>query len=276
MNSEKRPIEIEDLLRLKRAERPPAEFWSQFDRQLRAKQLAAIVAKRPWWQRVPNLFGGFTRYHVPLGAAAVLAVTFITLRDNHPGARAHAEKVTAVQPASLNPAPGPAAAIGPLPEEPTFHTLERIAHPAGNPAPGTSPAADTGESRQTGQLAGMIPLVGAPSLASRQSDESAATEAVASLTQSLAAETSLTRGLLTSATAFETRGISRATVEPLQQIAVHADRARTRLQNAMVAMASAEGPTRVGERTASHLDEDRLSDQMRRLDARGDRVMWKF
>ena len=40
MNPEStRPIVIEDLLRLKRAERPPAEFWSTFDRELRAKQL---------------------------------------------------------------------------------------------------------------------------------------------------------------------------------------------------------------------------------------------
>src|SRR5688500_9903152 len=80
MNPEKRPIQIEDLLRLKRAERPPAEFWTEFDRQLRAKQLSALVAKRPWWQRVPRLFTGFSRYHLPLGAAAILAVTLITLQ----------------------------------------------------------------------------------------------------------------------------------------------------------------------------------------------------
>ena len=46
----KRPVSVEDLLRLKRAERPPDSFWADFDRQLRAKQLAALVEKRPWWQ----------------------------------------------------------------------------------------------------------------------------------------------------------------------------------------------------------------------------------
>ena len=35
---EKRPVTIEDLLRLKSTERPPAEFWDKFDRELRAKQ----------------------------------------------------------------------------------------------------------------------------------------------------------------------------------------------------------------------------------------------
>ena len=38
-------VTIEDLLRLKRAERPPASFWSDFDREMRAKQLAAIGAE---------------------------------------------------------------------------------------------------------------------------------------------------------------------------------------------------------------------------------------
>ena len=33
MNQEKRPITIEDLLRLKRAERPAPEFWAEFDRE---------------------------------------------------------------------------------------------------------------------------------------------------------------------------------------------------------------------------------------------------
>ena len=47
MNQEnKRPVTLEDLLRLKRAERPAAEFWVRFDRELRAKQEAAEPAAR--------------------------------------------------------------------------------------------------------------------------------------------------------------------------------------------------------------------------------------
>ena len=41
----KRSVSLEDLLRLKRAERPPESYWADFDRQLRAKQLAALVEK---------------------------------------------------------------------------------------------------------------------------------------------------------------------------------------------------------------------------------------
>src|SRR5262245_24256276 len=77
-----RPVAIEDLLRLKRAERPPPEFWTTFDRSLRAKQLAALVEKRPWWRSRPQIFAGvFSRYRLPLGAGAVVALAFVALRN---------------------------------------------------------------------------------------------------------------------------------------------------------------------------------------------------
>src|SRR5688572_7665440 len=79
-----RPITIEDLLRLKRAEVPPAEFWSTFDRELRAKQLAALLPKRRWWQTLPAAIARLprSRYRVPLGASAVLAITFFSVHDD--------------------------------------------------------------------------------------------------------------------------------------------------------------------------------------------------
>ena len=59
MNQEsKRPITLEDIIRLKRAERPPPQFWAQFDRELRAKQLAALMEKRPWWRSLAWRTGG--------------------------------------------------------------------------------------------------------------------------------------------------------------------------------------------------------------------------
>lgn len=79
--SNKRPVTLEDLLRLKRAERPSAQFWTEFDRELRAKQLAALVEKRPWWSALPRAFAGLSRYHVPIGATAVLALTIVSVRE---------------------------------------------------------------------------------------------------------------------------------------------------------------------------------------------------
>lgn len=77
MNDQQRTapkVSLEDLLRLKRAERPPAEFWVEFEQNLRAKQLAAIVDKRPWWFGLRSAF----KWTVPLGAAGAVAATVMT------------------------------------------------------------------------------------------------------------------------------------------------------------------------------------------------------
>lgn len=77
MNPEsKRKVTVEDLLRLKRAERPPAAFWATFEAEIRAKQLSAIVNKRPWWHGLSRAAAVVSRYQLPFGAAAALAVTW--------------------------------------------------------------------------------------------------------------------------------------------------------------------------------------------------------
>jgi len=74
---QKPQVSLEDLLRLKRAERPPQEFWTRFENELRAKQLAAIVAKRPWWAGYARFFGAVARHPLPVGAAAALAFSIL-------------------------------------------------------------------------------------------------------------------------------------------------------------------------------------------------------
>lgn len=70
---------LEDLLRLKRAERPPPEFWTEFERELRQKQLAALVGRKSWWHELAAALGRFRRLRLPLGATAVLALTFLSI-----------------------------------------------------------------------------------------------------------------------------------------------------------------------------------------------------
>ncbi|HEY1791356.1 MAG TPA: hypothetical protein VGG34_00445 [Opitutaceae bacterium] len=74
-----RKVTVEQLLRLKRAERPSPEFWAQFEAQMRAKQLSAIVERRPWWAGLSR-FAAFGRMQVSLGAAAALALSFAGYR----------------------------------------------------------------------------------------------------------------------------------------------------------------------------------------------------
>lgn len=73
---------LEELLRLKRAERPTAEFWTRFETELRQKQLTALVEKRRWWHDLPVLL--HRRVYVPAGAAAVVAFSLVTVRYSAP------------------------------------------------------------------------------------------------------------------------------------------------------------------------------------------------
>jgi hypothetical protein len=78
-NIDHRPkVTLEDLLRLKRAERPPAEFWNRFEGELRQKQLAALLERRPWWQGVPHFLT--RRAYLPIGATAAIALTLVSVK----------------------------------------------------------------------------------------------------------------------------------------------------------------------------------------------------
>jgi len=80
-------VTIEDLLRVKRAERPSPEFWTRFETDLRAKQLAAIVEKRPWWHamHLPQAARVVSRFQMPVGAAAILVLTFVVVNQYRTG-----------------------------------------------------------------------------------------------------------------------------------------------------------------------------------------------
>jgi hypothetical protein len=78
-----RKVTLEEILRLKRSERPDEGFWVEFEERLRAKQLAAIVARRPWWQVDLSRFAvGVRGLRLPIGAVAALAFAFVAVREN--------------------------------------------------------------------------------------------------------------------------------------------------------------------------------------------------
>jgi len=280
MKSEKRPVAIEDLLRLKCVERPPAEFWARFDRELRAKQLSALVAKRPWWQRLPRTFTGFSRYSLPLGAAAVLTVTFVSLREKPgsastkstvPGrAVAVAQSVTVALeeqvPARANPALRPVAA-------------ERVAS-ADLDVVNITSAAEVVTTRE-------FPASDAPAAAAlpASGSEFAQGEGMIgrrhigpALTVAASGELKSSAAFLTTAThGFEARVLpARTAVEPLQQITPPGERTRHKVLTAMMTMSVTDLSSRAGERVGDRLSEERLYDQVSRFGARGAGVSMKF
>lgn len=281
MKSEnRREITIEDLLRLKRAERPPAEFWSQFDRQLRAKQLAAIVEKRPWWQRLtlPATFSLVSRYRVPLGAGAALALAFVSVREYRHAAIAPtiASAPDKTEEVAISPVVIAAAAeLGRVAVEPAAVDVAPETREKALAVTTTSATAAPASAEELSQLA---PLVSGRSLARETDDASPAARHIATnLAAVQNAEPVGAHSLLAVASGFEARATAtRAAVEPLQQITPPGDSRRSRLLTAMVSTTSFESSFRTTERAASRIAEDRLYDQVHRFDARGDRVQVKF
>lgn len=276
MPESNRPISVEDLLRLKRAERPPAEFWATFDRELRAKQLAALVGKRPWWQTLPKVWSGLSHYRLPLGASAIVAVTFFSVRDHQATTPAQlasdhavpvavaavAEQAMPVEHSSFAAASAEAAATG----------AEGLAHPVGenvfalgsDASPEAAPPHVLSVSRPV--AADELPAVHVPSGLH-----------IATSLVSLQASDRAARSLLDGSTGFEARAMPvRVAVEPLQQMTPPSETRRSRLLTAMVSTAAMESSMRTTERAASRIDEERLYDQIHRFGARGDRVQMKF
>lgn len=111
--SDQRPkVTVEDLLRLKRAERPAAEFWTHFEHELRQKQLTALLKKRPWWRDLPQILA--RRAYLPVGITVMLAFTLISVKYYAPARLAQ----VAVSPTNspVNPDDGvvtPTATISP-------------------------------------------------------------------------------------------------------------------------------------------------------------------
>jgi hypothetical protein len=71
-------VSLEELLRLKRAERPSQEFWVKFEQEMRQKQLTALVRKRRWWHDMSLLLN--RRTYMPAGATALVAIGLVSVR----------------------------------------------------------------------------------------------------------------------------------------------------------------------------------------------------
>ena len=274
----KRSVSIEDLLRLKRTERPVAEFWADFDRQLRAKQLSALVGKRPWWQSLTlaRAFSGFRRYHLPLGATAVVAITFVSMRMNQPVA-----PVALAPVAGLSDVPVLLPPVAPVPGEIAGEAAvalpEKSVSLVASAAVGALGSASEFASDEVPKGA----LFRSTSLRRLSSSDPVAATATwpadAGLVVANTMEPMFSRTLQDRTIRFEARTApARSTVEPLHQITPPSERRGSRILTAMVSMAAVETAMRTTERAASRLSEEQLYDQIHRFGARGAGVSVKF
>ncbi len=254
------PVSVEDLLRFKRAEHPPAEFWTRFEEELRAKQLAALVEKRPWWRTFPLALRGLARYHLPVGATAVLAITLVSLRDAAPVVPDAGEGFDLRVPAA---APVMASVLA-TPVEVDADAASGLDDEASAPA-----VALSSEASEPGELSRMVPMLPAEQLASQDERPSA---------RSIAENRAVAEMMLgTTSSGFETRAlpVRAQPQEPLTQIPNPSERRRSRFATAFAAAAIGTSPVPTA-RVASRLSHEELYDSINRFGARGNSVSIKF
>ncbi len=285
-SDQKNPITLEDLLRLKRAERPPAEFWPEFERELRAKQLAALVTRRPWWRTLPQrAFAGLARYHLPLGATAVLALTFISVREYQttaperglaPNSGAPSVAATSASAETEITAANTGAIVLSLPAREEFAAVS-------TPVDETASTQTVGERATepqalTGDVSAMNTLVGVAAPGER--DELASARSIPENFTAVQTEGQFNRSLLGNQRGFETRVMPARAVDPLAQMTPPSQARRSRyLGKALPASAATTPPAgRSSERLANRLSDDRLYESVSRYAFGGDRVslMVKF
>jgi len=104
---EERPadINLEDLLRLKRSERPSEAFWNDFDRDLHQRMLQTLVKKDPWYIQLMRGFSGRIGQSVAVAAAAAVVAMVVVRPAFQPVAA----------PESFAAAPAPVVEVTPAP-----------------------------------------------------------------------------------------------------------------------------------------------------------------
>lgn len=79
-NSEKK-VTLEDLLKLKKAEKPDDIFWESFDKQLKEKTLQTLVCKPSLSSRISHISHAVLAHlkpAIPVGALALLTIGLFT------------------------------------------------------------------------------------------------------------------------------------------------------------------------------------------------------
>lgn len=270
MKSNQSPVRLEDLLRIKRAEQPPDKFWDQFDRELRAKQLAAIVEPRPWWAPFIRVGARASKFQLPVGAAAVLVVSFITIQGYQ------------------SPNSPPASYSAPVASEtemPRLHETVRAVEPtpvsevvAAPVLAETSSNSDFAEEAASEALSARVPSKYEPGSVSAAPVEP--TPSARYIAANLAALQASDPSLVDDAFGASMRRVAgRAPVrDPLTQASATAESRRARLLATAlpVSATNSESVVAMSERVSRSLTEERLYDSISRVGVKGDRVAIKF
>jgi hypothetical protein len=264
-------VTLEDLLRLKRAERPAAEFWVQFDRELQAKQLAALVGKKRWWHAPARFTARF--FYLPVGATAALTLAMVAAHEypapvavnSHPSGLPMVIKTTPVStPAAAEPTP-----VAALPQAPAATAREK-------------PPVAVSETPATNHA--IVPAI-APQISTAVTwlaDQVQATENTLRTDSAFSATFAgarLDNPVPVSAFPAVGQVRTRLKADPLSQVATPSETQHAR----MLAMLTDGRPSggvdpevMMHQRLSTRVDDERLADDEGRLGASGNSVSFKF
>jgi hypothetical protein len=263
----KSSVSVEDLLQLKASEKPGAEFWAHFEKELRQKQLTALVQKRRWWHDLPVLLS--RRVYVPTGAAAIVAFTLMTVRYSTSSQLAQVEntapKIVAADPA-VESLPATEVSV-------TSHSLDRAdtsVESARAVRRDAAPAAVVVSGDLTG--VGLMPVqVGAP-----ESETPSARSIAANLARLEQAEPDMVNAVMGSRLSPARVMTASADLEAEQASDPSAQRYRLIARYADHSLSpEPAAPALVRERLARRLGDD-LNDRISRIGVEGGRVSLKF
>jgi len=263
-------VTLEDLLRLKRAERPPAEFWSRFDRELQDKQLAALVGKKRWWHSAARTLTRFS--FLPLGATAALAFALIAT---------HQYFLPVAGIAGSGKLPAPAVKIVPVPAVPRTEVAVL-----------SQPAAVAPQGKTISKMVASVPPANHPAPLADIREFPTAITWLADTRQATASAPLSEHAMSVSftderiadprlASNLESTGEirPRRTADPLTQVSPPAETQHARMLAALtdVRLVSTVDPvTLMHQRLATRMGDDGLADDATRLGASGNSVSIKF
>jgi|CZKI01.1.fsa_nt_gi hypothetical protein len=268
MKDSERKITVQDLLRLKRAERPAPEFWARFESEMRAKQLAAIVVKRPWWDGASRVLGILYRHQLPFGAAAALALAWMGVHyAGGVSPTGRAVPAGAAGPAALARVPAPAARVAAV----AIAQHEKVEISAVQAAQSQQPVVDSNASHLT-----MAPVAA-------QTESSSKTPFADGIGATLVdfRETGsdpIKRDVFGSDREFEASvsSMRQPVAEPLAQVDPSGERLERLLAPALPAYSSSSSRSLAGDRMKQKASYDRMYESMDRYGTGGMSLEFRF
>lgn len=287
---------LEELLRVKRAERPDDAFWEEFERGLRQKQLAAIIEPKPWWIGLSIWGRRFAPLGLPASVAAAALLAVMVVRTQSPfspaaapfpdaavsSAVARADK--APRPAALASAPSPSVEAPRLADTgPSSPVVIAAVSPTPDSAPATSGAAPLASAASSDASTGLSSPPIMESLFELGSEPLSPTPSERTIAENLAVVRAEAPGLIAASAPLpaDIQGMSsdESVIEPALKMEVRNPR------HARVLLAMADGPAVEAQGGASSLHdhfarvldrEDALAGSARRLGVGGDRLSVSF